>query len=35
MNVAMGGSWGGKVDPGFKSSAMKIDAVEYYQYNKR
>jgi beta-glucanase (GH16 family) len=35
MNVAMGGSWGGNVDPGFKSSAMKIDAVEYYQYNKR
>ncbi len=35
MNVAMGGSWGGTIDPRFTSSAMKIDAIEYYPYNKR
>jgi beta-glucanase (GH16 family) len=35
MNVAMGGSWGGDISPGFTSSAMKIDAVEYYPYNRQ
>jgi hypothetical protein len=31
LNVAMGGSLGGSVDPNFTSSTMEIDYVRYYQ----
>ena len=31
LNVAMGGSLGGTVDPNFTSSTMEIDYVRYYQ----
>ncbi len=31
LNVAMGGSFGGAIDPGFTASAMEIDYVRVYQ----
>lgn len=31
LNVAMGGSFGGAVDPGFSSAAMEIDYIRVYQ----
>jgi beta-glucanase (GH16 family) len=30
LNVAMGGNFGGTVDPAFSSSAMEIDYVRVY-----
>ena len=31
LNVAMGGSFGGSIDPNFTSSTMEIDYVRVYQ----
>lgn len=31
MNIAMGGTWGGDVDPAFQEASMEIDYVRVYQ----
>ena len=31
MNVAMGGDFGGEVDPNFVSSTMEVDYIRVYQ----
>jgi hypothetical protein len=31
MNVAMGGSFGGAVDPNFNSASMEVDYIRVYQ----
>lgn len=33
MNVAMGGGFGGAIDPAFKSAAMEVDYIRVYQKN--
>ena len=31
MNVAMGGSFGGDIDPAFVESTMEVDYIRFYQ----
>ena len=31
MNFAMGGDFGGEIDPGFTQSSMEVDYIRVYQ----